>query len=248
MPVRKNNSLLLAGLMNIAILPMPLRITVLLVLLLLGWDAGGLDLPLARWFGDQRGFAWRDHWLLTSVMHEGGRSLSWLLVLALGAGVRWPWGPLRRLPRAVRLQLALTPLLAALMISMLKGVNATSCPWDLAEFGGPATYLPHWLGFLRGDGGGGHCFPAGHASSGFAFIGGYVVCRQVDPRQARLWLLGGLLAGLLLGLGQQLRGAHFMSHTLWSGMLCWLAAWGIEALRLRWWPRGAAAGPASAGQ
>jgi membrane-associated PAP2 superfamily phosphatase len=36
--------------------------------------------------------------------------------------------------------------------------------------------------------------------------------------------------GLLLGLGQQLRGAHFMSHTLWSGLLCWLSAWGLDLL------------------
>ena len=34
-----------------------------------------------------------------------------------------------------------------------------------------------------------------------------------------------LLAGFSLGLAQQVRGAHFMSHTLWTAWLCWTTAW-----------------------
>ena len=28
-----------------------------------------------------------------------------------------------------------------------------------------------------------------------------------------------------MGLAQQMRGAHFMSHTQWTGWLCWTAGW-----------------------
>src|SRR6218665_451834 len=45
------------------------------------------------------------------------------------------------------------------------------------------------------------------------------------PGVARWWLAGALLAGLVLGGAQQLRGAHFMSHTLWTGWLCWSTGW-----------------------
>ena len=38
----------------------------------------------------------------------------------------------------------------------------------------------------------------------------------------RLFWLGGS-AGMLMGLGQMVRGAHFLSHNLWSGWLVWLA-------------------------
>ncbi|HEX2011069.1 MAG TPA: phosphatase PAP2 family protein, partial [Roseateles sp.] len=148
----------------------------------------------------------------------------------LSLGVWWPRGPLRRLRWSARLQLVLSGWLAVLLVSLLKGVNATSCPWDLQQFGGVARYVPHWLGFWRGDGGGGHCFPAGHASAGFAFVGGYFAFRGVDARIARRWLAAALAAGLLLGLSQQLRGAHFMSHTLWSAWLCWSAAWILDGL------------------
>lgn len=33
-----------------------------------------------------------------------------------------------------------------------------------------------------------------------------------------------LTLGLVFGIGQQLRGAHFLSHDLWTAWLCWLCA------------------------
>ena len=46
-------------------------------------------------------------------------------------------------------------------------------------------------------------------------------------------MLAALAAGLLLGLSQQWRGAHFMSHTLWTGWVCWCLAWGLDGLHRR---------------
>ena len=129
-----------------------------------------------------------------------------------------------------RLQLALTPLVAVSVVSLIKRASGASCPWDMATFGGVAQPLSHWAAFVTPDGGGGHCFPAGHASSGFAFIGGWFVYRRHDGRIARAWLLGALAAGLLLGIAQQIRGAHFMSHTLWTMWVCGCTAWAIDAL------------------
>ena len=62
--------------------------------------------------------------------------------------------------------------LSLAVVSTLKYTSSTSCPWDLSEFGGVARHVSHWaLGVL--DGGGGKCFPAGHASAGIAFFGGF---------------------------------------------------------------------------
>lgn len=194
------------------------------LLCLLAWDAAGQDLPLARAFGAASGFPFRDHWFFVQVMHEAPRRIAWLLVLALGLFAWRPVGALRHTSQADRLQLALTTLLSLVVVSLLKYTSTTSCPWDLAEFGGVARYASHWaLGTL--DGGGGKCFPAGHASAGFAFVGGYFALRHRLPRAARLWLACALLAGLALGWAQQVRGAHFLSHTLWTGWLCWTTGW-----------------------
>ena len=204
-------------------------ITAFMTLALLLWDFGGLDLALARWVGGPTGFALQDHWLLTQVMHDGARRAAWLLLLALSLGVWWPWGGLDRIGLGRRLQFAATCLLAVTVVSALKSLNPTSCPWELAEFGGVAQYAPHWRLLGGNDGGAGRCFPAGHASAGFAFVGGYFAFRHAAPGLARAWLLGAVLAGLALGLTQQLRGAHFMSHTLWSGWICWCVAWAADA-------------------
>lgn len=195
---------------------------------LLLWDWGGLDLALAHASGTASGFALQDHWVMRNVMHSGARRLSWFIVIVLTVGIWWPQGPLLQLTRSQRVQLVVSTLFCAALISVLKSASVTSCPWDLSEFGGVARYLSHWS--FTPDGGPGRCFPAGHASAGFAFVGGYFVFRDVAPQVARRWLAAALVAGLLLGLAQQARGAHFMSHTLWTGWLCWCAAWALDIL------------------
>ena len=203
--------------------------TLLASVLLLLWDATGLDLALARLAGTPTGFPWRDNGFLVHVMHEGARSLSWLLLIALFAAIRWPVGVLRRLRRRERAQLAFTVLAGVLVVSLVKQASATSCPWDLKAFGGVADYVSHWAWGVR-DGGAGGCFPAGHASAGFAYMAGWFVLRRVSPSAARVWLACALAAGLLLGLAQQQRGAHYMSHTLWTAWLCWTTALAVDAL------------------
>jgi membrane-associated PAP2 superfamily phosphatase len=215
--------------------------TVLITLCLLGlaagWDFSGLDMTAARWFGGTAGFPLRDHWLLSGVLHQGGRVASWCVVLWLCLSIWWPMGVMKRIDASQRLQLTLSSLLAVVMVSSLKSFSTTSCPWDLADFGRTARYVSHWAWLSGPDGGGGRCFPAGHASAGFAFLGGYFAFRRDAPAVAWAWLGVSLAAGLILGIGQQMRGAHFMSHTLWTACTCWLAALVVEAsaahLRLR---------------
>lgn len=202
-------------------------ITLAVLFMLLAWDASGLDMPLARLFGDTHGFALSQNAVLTSGLHDGARLLSWLLVVALTLAVWWPPGWLRPLHRIERLQLVISALIGALAVAMFKSFSTTSCPWDLAAFGGTAQHVSHWLRLT--DGGSGHCFPAGHASSGFAFVGGYFALHRSSVTRARVWLVASLAAGLLLGVAQQVRGAHFMSHTLWTGWLCWALAFGLDA-------------------
>ena len=94
------------------------------------------------------------------------------------------------------------------------------CPWDLLRYGGQRPYveLLHLrpIGLTRGA-----CFPAGHASAGYAWMALYFFFLMARP-QWRWWgLAAGAGAGLLFGLSQQLRGAHFLSHDLWTAMICW---------------------------
>lgn len=193
------------------------------------WDATGLDVALAHLSGSRAGFPLRDNALLYNVIHEGGRRLAWLAAVALCIGVWWPFGWLTRLSGSQRLQLAVTTLLALFAVSAIKSLTGISCPWDEVQFGGSARHASHWVRMFQADGGSGRCFPAGHASGGFAFIAGWFAFRNVDRQVARRWLAAALATGFLFGVAQQLRGAHYMSHTLWTLWLCWATALAMEA-------------------
>ena len=197
-------------------------VTLLALAGLLAWDASGLDLTVARWIGSGSGFAWRDAWWASRLLHDGGRWAAWALLGALAlAAWRAPALAPRGPTRGERWRWLAVMVTSVVAVPALKRFSTTSCPWDLAEFGGTARYLSHWqLGLA--DGGPGHCFPSGHAVAAFAFFGLYFLWRGHDRRRARGWLALVLAAGLVFGTAQLLRGAHYPSHTLWSGWLCWV--------------------------
>jgi len=176
-------------------------------------------------------------------MHEPMRNLGWLLESVLLAALFRPFGFLKQLPVERRWQLALTPLLALLVVAASKAYSLTSCPSDLLEFGGVTPYVSHWARGIA-DGGRGACFPAGHASTGFAFVAGFFAFRHYSPRLAANWLLGAVLAGLMLGLAQQIRGQHFMSHTLWTAWICWAMAATVDSAVSLWMAQKPAGTPA----
>jgi membrane-associated PAP2 superfamily phosphatase len=188
---------------------------------LIAWDVSGADLWVSRQVASGAGFPWRDAWLTRYLLHDGGRWLSGAVLLALVADAcrRHAAGP----GRAQRGQALGVVLLGLIVVPTLKRASSTSCPWDLAEFGGHASYIPHWSWGVA-DGGPGHCFPSGHAVAAFAFLALYFLWRPYRPAWARAWLLGTLVAGAVFGAAQVLRGAHFVSHVLWSAWICWLVA------------------------
>ncbi len=209
--------------------------------LLLWWDGSGLDLMLARHYGDGNGFALRNDWWLQRVLHDGGRLLSGI---ALAACCVWALrGDVRAMARRPRAAWLGVVVLCFVGVPALKRISRTSCPWDLDLFGGNADYVPHWLLAVT-DGGPGHCFPSGHAVAAFAFLPLYFQWRPIHPRRAQALLGATLAAGALFGWAQLARGAHFPSHTLWSAWLCWtLGAVAARALAAQATKAGAAEAP-----
>ena len=210
--------------------------TLITLLLLLAWDASGADLQVVQWFGSPAGFAWREHWLTAQVLHAGGRWLSLVVLACVALNVVRPFPFARALPRSVRLWWLVTSVACLLLIPSIKSLSHISCPWDLVQFGGTAHPLSHgtWLAWVApGDGGPGRCFPSGHASGAFSFVAGWFALRGPAARAARGWLVALLAVGLLFGLAQLARGAHYPSHTLWTAWICWsvsTAAWHAAGL------------------
>lgn len=219
-----------------------LWVLALALALLVGWEASGWDLALSRRFGDAGGFAWRHAWWAQQLLHDGGRLLAWALLGVAALGLWRPWlsGP----TRAQRLYWLGVLLACVVLVPGLKRLSATSCPWDLAEFGGSAAYVPHWLPGVAG-GGPGHCFPSGHAVSAFAFFALYGLWRPHRPRLALALLAAVLAFGAVSGWTQLVRGAHFASHSLWSAWLCAAIVVLARPLAPRSWPLATGGGPAT---
>jgi membrane-associated PAP2 superfamily phosphatase len=218
-----------------------LIVTLALLLALLAWDALGWDLALTRAFGSAQGFEWREHGLTSGLLHQGGRAFGWLVFAALLVNIWKPLpllggSPAAPMPRRLRAWWLLTTVFCLLLIPMLKRASLSSCPWDLQEFGGVASYVSHWRWGLS-DGGPGHCFPSGHASAAFAFIGGYFALREQRARSARGFLIAICALGAVFGLAQMARGAHYPSHTLWTAWICWTAAMLLYHAQRRYFAR-----------
>lgn len=209
------------------------HITLLLLALVVMWDLSGWDLRVMPWFGSAQGFALKENWWLSTVMHTRAQQLSVLAYVFLLVMVFWPLGPFRAASRRQRAASLLAITASLVAVSILKRISLTSCPWDLSLFGGPASYVSHWsLGVS--DGGGGRCFPSGHASSALAFMAvSFPALFSHDAtrhRHGRALLLLVVLLGLVFGMTQTVRGAHYPSHTLWTAWICWTTGW----LTYRW--------------
>lgn len=189
------------------------------------------------WLGGPQGFSWRDHWWLNQVLHNGAKQLAVLIYLGVLAMTLWPLGIWRQLSRSQRWEIAMGITLSLVVITAIKRISQTSCPWDLQTFGGVASYVSHWSWGVA-DGGGGSCFPGGHASSAFAFVAltlPWLTSTQIERQRlgrSLTWLI--LLSGLVLGLVQTVRGAHYPSHTAWTALFCAATAWANHVVFAKW--------------
>lgn len=116
-----------------------------------------------------------------------------------------------------------TVALTTLFVALLKMTSAHSCPWDLQDFGGMANWFP-LFDSPAVDTGPGRCWPSGHSAGGFSLIAGYFAFRRNHRAIARIALVFALSLGALMSFVQMARGAHFLSHCLWSLWIAWFCS------------------------
>ena len=199
----------------------------IIAVLLLSLDATHIDSAVSAWFYDpaSASFPLRYNGALELWGHQFAKEV----VIALGGGVIAICLLSFLLPdivphRKVLLFLSLAMTLAPLAVVLMKAVSVRHCPWSLSEFGG---FAPHRSLFdpSPSRGAPGHCFPSGHASGGFCLFAFYFAGLAIGSRRmARAGFGGALATGLGFGLVRVAQGAHFLSHNLWSALVCWLVA------------------------
>lgn len=155
------------------------------------------------------------------LLHGYGRDLVWLVVLGcvgtLGLSLAVP--RLRSWRRPL-LFVVVTIGLTTALIGGLKHITNVHCPWELQGFGGGLAY-GHVFAARNATLQAGACFPGAHAGSGFALFALYFAFRDRSRRLAAWGLIAALLVGCAFAVAQEARGAHFLSHDLWSAFLAW---------------------------
>jgi len=192
---------------------------------------GQLDLRIAdEFFFSRLANDWigAQTWWAVDLIHTGGGWFVRLIGLAaLTLLVSGFWLPRWRRFRRGAAYLALSLILVPTMVGSLKQITNVDCPWDLDRYGGDRPYVslfadrPDELPAAR-------CYPGSHSSSGFALMAFHFLMRNSRPRLARWSLASAVLIGTIFSLGQQSRGAHFISHDLASAAIAWfvlLALW-----------------------
>jgi membrane-associated PAP2 superfamily phosphatase len=199
----------------------PLILATLLLVVDLTTD---LDRTLTRYAYDAltAGFPLRNNYWLDVVMHHWTKYAVITVGCIAAAGLLLSFAlPALRSWRRILVFLTLAIALAPLSVTAGKAASARHCPWDIDEFGGLVPYA-RMFEPIAPSVKAGHCFPAGHASTGFALMAFYFAAYALGMRKAAAAALAtGIAAGLVLGTGRVLQGAHFASHVAWSGLLCW---------------------------
>jgi membrane-associated PAP2 superfamily phosphatase len=185
-----------------------------------------------RWIGGES-------WWTNEFFHDGGR---WAMRL-VGVAALVMWGVGRFRPRFASWRrpasyVAIAIILSTGLVGLMKSLTNVDCPSDLEGFGGTRPHVglfedrPDDLKHAA-------CFPAAHSSSGFALFAFYFLWRERDRRLANAGLAIGLLTGVVFGLVQQSRGAHFISHDVWSAFLVWIISLTVYVCgyRCRVWTR-----------
>jgi len=198
-------------------------------------EYSGLDVAIERPFYDAGTHSWplKSHFITSGMLHKGGQNLVAgiiavvFIVLVLSFFVK----RLRRCRKGAA-YLLFGSLVSPGIVFLIKSCTHIYTPGSLALFGGDKPHIrlfdsvPPGLPI-------GHGFPGAHSSGGFAFLSLYFLFSFYRPQYRRLGMAFGLGLGTIFAVTQELRGEHFLSHDLFSLVICWYSAWAVFFLMFR---------------
>ena len=116
----------------------------------------------------------------------------------------------------------LSAIFVPLMTGSLKAISNTPCPCNIVNFNGVypdiKVFDSYPKDFIQPSKA--KCWPAGHASGGFALMALFFLFKT--PKNQKRALIGALIVGWSMGSYKMLLGDHFLSHTLITMIMAWL--------------------------
>ncbi len=200
---------------------------ILFIVVVTSLELSSFEFEISKHFYNSTLHQWPDkkNWLLEDVIHKGGRVFSKIMGVIVLLSLLFSLSKKTFLYnyRKPLLFLFIASITGPIIIAILKSNTHIYCPWDLELFGKDKPYI-RLFDYVPNGLKVGHCFPAGHAGGGYTFISLYFFLMVVKPQYKTLGLYTGLLLGLIYGIAQQMRGAHFITHDIFSLAICWFAS------------------------
>ena len=115
----------------------------------------------------------------------------------------------------------LSAIIIPVFIGFLKRETNMPCPKNVVRYGGVYPKTKVWEHYPKGF----HkprikCWPAGHASGGFALMSLFFLFKR--KRNKIIGLLVGISIGWAMGIYKMMIGDHFLSHTILTMLIAWL--------------------------
>ncbi len=213
-----------------------------LVIAVVFFGVSGTDIWVQNHFYNPQSHQWfldREDPLLGFIFYDGIKRLLIVMnVLVLLGLIIWWKKPFLAIYRKGLVIVLLSSIFVPAVVGSFKATTNIPCPKNLALYGGEYPHTCVWEKYpttfcnkkrIK-------CWPAGHASGGFALLSLYYLFRT---RKAKMKaLIGAMVLGWSMGTYKMLIGDHFLSHTVITMIMAWLIISAIVALLGRMERRG----------
>jgi len=200
--------------------------SIVLGLALFYFETTSTDIWLQNLFFDENNKRWlidAPGKILSFVFYDGIKKLLVLSALAIPVSLLFfrKAAIIRNYKRGLRIVL-LSLIIVPSITGLLKATTNVACPRDIVAYGGSIPYVRVFESYPQGSKPDSlqRCFPAGHASGGFALMSLFFLFHSKTNR--RRGLVIGLSIGWLMGGYKMLLGHHFLSHTIITMVMAWL--------------------------
>ena len=170
---------------------------------------------------------YRNNFILEKIFHKGGVIFSSMILVVIAIRLlllKIKARPEQKKQRDYLCFILISTIMSILIVFLLKRITTIPCPWDTVGLGGDKQ-VPHlWEMFSPSLPKGG-CFPAGHSSGGYGLLSIYFGHNYIYGKKRFITLLPGVIIGIIFGLTQIARGAHYPSHDLATILISIFSAW-----------------------
>jgi membrane-associated PAP2 superfamily phosphatase len=199
-------------------------ILIVFTVLLFHWTR--LDLWLQDFFYNADSKQWiidRDQKLPKLILYDGIKQFFVISILALITAVAvFKNNRIIKDYRQGLIIVLLSCLVVPLVVGGLKAITNTPCPNNITHFNGDYPYVgfldSYPANFIQTEKQ--RCFPAAHASGGFALLSVFFLFKTRKNKIIATSLAKS--TGWIIGFYKMLIGDHFLSHTIVSMLLAWL--------------------------